>query len=255
VKFYLGSHRPHWLGLTDVPLMVSNRTLRNRRTLPRARGPWVLDSGAFSEVATYGGFTTSPGDYVLAVHRYQAEIGQLAWAAPQDWMCEPFILAKTGMTVSEHQRRTVTGYLDLRDRAPDLPFIPVLQGWTLDDYRRHVDAYDRAGVDLTTVPLIGLGSVCRRQHTATIAAIVATLQGLRLHGFGVKTEGLSRYSYGLTSADSMAWSFDARHARPLRGCPHRSCANCLRYALWWRRQVLTRCHGAEQLAFPDEVSA
>ena len=51
------------------------------------------------------------------------------WAAPQDWMCEPAIIAKTGLAVVEHQRRTVTNFLELQALAPDLPFIPVLHGW------------------------------------------------------------------------------------------------------------------------------
>ncbi len=43
----------------------------------------------------------------------------------------------------------------------------------------------------------------------------------------------------LTSADSMAWSVDARRKPPLPGCTrHKNCANCPRYALRWRRQVL-----------------
>ena len=47
-------------------------------------------------------------------------------------MCEPFMLAKTGLTVAEHQARTVANYLELRSLAPELPFVPVLQGWSLD---------------------------------------------------------------------------------------------------------------------------
>ncbi len=35
-------------------------------------------------------------------NRYRDEIGCLLWAAPQDWMCEPWITAKTGLTVAEH---------------------------------------------------------------------------------------------------------------------------------------------------------
>jgi hypothetical protein len=247
VQFWLGTHRPHWLGLTSMPLMVSHRILRPRRSLPRAQGPWVLDSGAFSEIATHGQFTTTPAEYATAVRRYRDEIGRLEWAAPQDWMCEPFILAKTGLDVGAHQRRTIDSYLTLRTLDPALPFIPVLQGWAADDYRRHVDAYQHAGIDLATAPLIGLGSVCRRQATDTIAGLVAALQPLRLHGFGVKTDGLPRIGFGLTSADSLAWSFDARHAKPLHGCTHKTCANCLRYALWWRQRVLGRCTGHQQL--------
>ena len=41
-------------------------------------------------------------------------MGCLAWVAPQDWMCEPFMLQKTGLTVPDHQERTVRNFLDLR---------------------------------------------------------------------------------------------------------------------------------------------
>jgi len=72
---------------------------------------------------------------------HRDEIGSLESAAPMDWMCEPFMLAKTRLTIAEHQLRTATNYLEMRSRAPDLPFVPVLQGWTLDDYLRCVALY------------------------------------------------------------------------------------------------------------------
>ena len=90
-------------------------------------------------------------------------------------MCEPAIIARTGLTVREHQERTVASYLELRALAPHLPFIPVVQGWHLVDYLACVDLYRAAGVDLARVPLTGLGSVCRRQSTGQIAVIVTTL--------------------------------------------------------------------------------
>ncbi len=213
-RFYLGAHHANWLARVDVPLFVSHRRLAELGpgALPRARGPWALDSGAFSEIAEYGQFRTSPQQYADAVRRYADQVGRLEWAAPQDWMCEPVMLAKTGLTIAKHQRRTVANYLELRALAPEVPFIPVLQGWTTGDYLTCVDLYQAAGVDLAGVPVVGLGSVCRRQATAEIGDLVATLAGLglRLHGFGVKRLGLARYGHLLASADSMAWS--AQHA-------------------------------------------
>lgn len=41
------------------------------------------------------------------------------------------MLARTGLTVREHQERTIANFLELRRIAPGLPFIPVLQGWAL----------------------------------------------------------------------------------------------------------------------------
>lgn len=242
MDFYLGTHLTGWLASCGVPLFVSHRRLAERKTLPRAAARWALDSGGFSELSMFGEWRTLATDYVSAVRRYAQEIGPMDFAAPQDWMCEPWMIEKTGLTVAEHQRRTVDNYLELRTLAPDLPFIPVLQGWALDDYFACVDMYDRAGVDLRAERRVGIGSVCRRQATAEIENVVVSVAslGIALHGFGVKTVGLERYGYALASADSMAWSYTARNSDPLPGCSHRSCANCVRYALRWRQRVLAR---------------
>lgn len=240
MRFYLGTHRPNWLGLTDVPLFVSHRTLHPRRTLPTPLGRWALDSGGFTELSMHGRWHTTTADYVEAVRRYHDEMPGLDWAAPQDWMCEPWIVAKTGLSVGEHQRRTTENFLLLREIAPDLPFVPVLQGWEQDDYHRHVDAYTDAGVDLTAEAVVGLGSVCRRQKGAQAARIVRSLadRGIALHGFGFKLTGLRLCGESLASADSMAWSFAARMNPPMDGCAHKSCNNCIKWALRWRERVM-----------------
>jgi hypothetical protein len=153
--------------------------------------------------------------------------------------------------VAEHQRRTVLNYAHLRDLAPDLPIIPVVQGWAPEDYARCADLYwSLARVDLTTAPRVGLGSICRRQGTADAGHIIRALRaaGLaRLHLFGFKVLGLAEHRALLTDADtcdSMAWSDTARKLRRpalpecVRDGRHRNCANCLRYALHWRRSVV-----------------
>lgn len=238
--FYLGSHEPSHLWESPVPLCVSNRRMAHRLTLPRARSPWILDSGGFSELSLYGDWKTSAKAYVKAALRYQDEIGRLVWAAPQDWMCEPPIIAKTGRTISEHIVRTVHSYLTLMDLEPGIPWIPVIQGWELPQYLTCVDVYARAGVDLTKFETVGVGSVCRRQATSEIATIFRQLSalGIRCHGFGVKVKGLRSYAGHLVSSDSMAWSYHARRRAPLPGCPHRHCGNCLKYALRWRSELV-----------------
>lgn len=236
---------PSWLSTVDIPLFISHRRLLRYRTLPKAKGPWYLDSGGFSELSLYGKWHTTPEDYVRAVRRYRDEIGNLQWAAPQDYMCEAIMLAKTGLSVREHQARTVDSVQLLRAAAPDLQFIPVLQGWKLADYLYCIKLYERAGIDLTAEPIIGVGSVCRRQSTAEIGDIFQQLAGLgiRCHGFGVKSDGLRLYGKYLASADSMAWSMRGRHVQP---CAHPhpgrrvacSESNCISFALEWREKVL-----------------
>jgi hypothetical protein len=241
---YLGTHMEGWLEELGVPLFVSHRRLRRRtRTLPRASARWALDSGAFTELRLHGGWRTSEADYVKATRRYRDEIGLLDWAAPMDWMCEPFMLKRTGWTLREHQQFTVENFLELRHQAPDLPYVPVLQGWSRDDYMRCWNLYEGAGVHLEDEPIVGVGSVCRRQATHEAHLIFSALRPLRLHGFGVKTLGLQRFADLLFSCDSQAWSLDARRTDPLPGHLHVNCANCIDYALLWRMQALERIGG------------
>lgn len=240
--FYLGAHHAHWLRIARVPLFVSRRTLARVKALPRAAAPWALDSGCFTELSMYGRWTLAPRDYVAEVRRFRDEIGALAWASPCDWMCEPDMLRKTGLSVAEHQRLTVENFLELRELAPELPIIPVLQGWTLGDYLDCWELYERSGIALLDQPLVGIGTVCRRQHTFGAERIIRHLSedGLKIHGFGFKIQGLRACSDALTSADSMAWSYNARRNPPLPGHEkrHKNCANCLDYALEWRADLL-----------------
>lgn len=253
MTFYLGTKQPAWLAKAAVPLMIPRRYMAERRKLPRAVVPWVLDSGAFMEITKHGRWTIAPTQYVAEVRRFASEVGRLEWAAGQDWMCEPEIIEKTGLSVAEHQSRSTANLLELRALAPELPWLPTLQGWTLRDYFAHLEAYERAGVDLLAEPVVGLGSVCRRQKTREIAAIIEAIasRGLRLHGFGVKIIGLSRIAPLLVSSDSQAWAYRARRAKvPLGvGClgRHRTCTNCLAWALAWREHVLKRAATVAQL--------
>ena len=93
VRFYLGTHLPGWLVDAPFALFISHRRPRARRRLPAARHPWALDSGAFSELQQYGEWRTTAAEYARAVRLYAQEIGNLAWAAPMDWMCEPVAIA------------------------------------------------------------------------------------------------------------------------------------------------------------------
>lgn len=236
--FYLGTHHAFWLGSAGVPLFVSRRALLHRPTARPAIAPWALDSGGFTELALHGGWVTPARQYASEARGWASQLGGLQFAAPQDWMCELPMLKRTGLSIAEHQRRTVANYLELRSIAPDVPWIPVLQGWHLDDYQRCADAYEAAGVTLATQPLVGVGTVCRRQGTDEAVAIIAAMsqRAPRLHGFGFKIQGLTRSK--LASADSLAWSYNARRNPPMAGHKHKHCNNCMRWALQWREKAL-----------------
>ena len=231
---------PNWLR-EPGDWFVSINVLRRLKNFQPAgiETRWSLDSGAFTELSLKGKWTITPSRYATEVRRLRDEVGHLDWVAPQDWMCEPFILAKTGFDVETHQRFTVQNFLELRGMMGDL-VIPVLQGWGPWDYLRHCEMYAKAGINLQRERTVGVGSICRRQHMAAACTILTLLhsEGLRLHAFGLKLQGLKLNSHLIQSSDSMSWSFDARRTpHRLPGHPHKNCANCLEFAELWRNKV------------------
>ena len=248
--FLRTTHKPSWLARTSLPLFIADQNLRDRATFPRALGPWVLDSGGFMQLLKTGRWQFTVGQYLERIALYQEKIGSLAWAAPMDYMCEWDIRHGEGNQhqftpatyVLCHQHLTTENFMLARQLWPrygsgPCPVRPVLQGWTPSDYLAHVDLYVTEGVSLAGLDVVGLGSVCRRSSTPSIVRLVHevtnALPGVRLHGFGVKREGLRAVGHRLHSADSMAWSMDALHEPPLPGHPHQHCQNCFDYAMQW----------------------
>lgn len=272
--YYLGA-QPHWLGPDSplperVPVCVSRGRLEGRKTLPRASRRWMLDSKSYTVLSRnqddggYARWDISPHQYVRLVREYADQIGCLDTASSMDWMCEGPVRANTGFDISEHLRRTVISYWELRWLDADLQIFPVIQGdasLTVDHHLRCVDMYERAGVDLAALPLVGVGSVCRLPSTARIIALFAALQrrlgtDVRLHAFGVKTDALTAIAPGIYSADSHAWS---KHGRDtVRRCPHSHSgvtweANCPIGALEWYDRTLQEASGTTPATWARKV--
>lgn len=211
MRFFVGLHQPSDARHFDAAFISVNR-LRNRKG-PFAVGDWIMDSGAFSTIATHGGYPFGVEEYAAQITRWQS-CGRLLAAVAQDYMCEPAMLAKTGLTVADHQRLTIERYDALLPLVGRVHVMPVLQGYQPDDYVAHLAQY---GDRLTPGMWVGVGSVCKRNGDASaieavLLAIKVARPDLRLHGFGLKTtalrSGLVREL--LETADSMAWSFAAR---------------------------------------------
>ena len=141
--------------------------------------------------------------------------GNLLAAVSQDYMCEPMILAKTGLTVVQHQLATIERYDALRSLVGKACYVmPVLQGFEPGEYLEHLNNY---GKRLKRGMWVGVGSVCKRNARVyeiekVLVSIHRKRPDLRLHGFGVKLTALasSLVRESLYSADSMAWSYHAR---------------------------------------------
>jgi len=214
VRFFTGLHQPSDARHFDGAFVSVNR-LRSRKA-PMQVGDWIMDSGAFTEISRHGGYRHGVADYAAEVRRWATNgSGRLLAAAAQDYMCEPFIVKITGLSVQEHQRLTIERYdALLQEDVAGTYILPVLQGFEPGDYVDHLRAYgDRLGLGAW----VGVGSVCKRNGTpdqvaAVLMSIKAERPDLLLHGFGLKTTALAHpfVRSMLHSADSMAWSFAAR---------------------------------------------
>lgn len=210
MQFYVGLHQP-----SDAKhfthCMVSVNRLRERKSGFQVQ-EWMMDSGAFTEITTHGGYRDAPEVYAGQVMRWSTN-GSLVAAVFQDYMCEPFVLQKTGLSIADHQRLTIERYDALYALCGAI-ILPVLQGYLPQHYAQHLKEY---GARLALGAWVGVGSVCKRNGSprdmaAVLRAIKTIRPDLRLHGFGAKTTALASTDVRalLFSADSMAWSYAAR---------------------------------------------
>jgi hypothetical protein len=212
MRYYVGvaetAHCQHF----ERAMISVNRLMRRKK--PFIANEWIMDSGAFTAVARDGGYKTSVEEYAAQIRRF-ATTGKLIRAAAQDYMCEPFVLTRTGLSLEEHQRLTTERFHQLaKCDTANVQILPTLQGYDPADYARHVHDY---GPTLTPQHWVGVGSVCKRNSNPAavydvLRAIKEVRPDLRLHGFGLKITALENPQVRalLYSADSMAWSLAAR---------------------------------------------
>lgn len=167
----------------------------------------ILDSGAFGSAFWDGGYTYGFEDYLKIVEKVMPEF----WVT-MDYPCEPNIMPE--MSVRNRIKKTVFNTKEL-STAPFPGLLPVIQGWSVEDYLHCIDQMEKA--DLIR-PVMGIGSICRRGKQEPIVNIVRhiseRLPGIKFHAFGVKVNTLN-YNNGellnyLDSLDTAAWQFNEK---------------------------------------------
>jgi hypothetical protein len=211
VRFFPGLHHPSDAANFER-CFISVNAIKNRKSGFRVR-QWIMDCAGFSTIMTHGDHVLSVADYAAQIRRWKTN-GRLLAAVAQDYMCEPQMLARTGLTIAEHQRRTIERYDELVAQRTGVYIMPVLQGWTPDDYVSHIRQFGRR---LRRRAWVGVGSICKRNKDPQavvdiLRAIHRERPDLRLHGFGLKKTALAREDVRehLETADSMSWSYSAR---------------------------------------------
>lgn len=181
----------------------------------------LLDSQAFRILELHGEHQLTPAAYAATAARLAKLCGRVV-VVTQDYMCEQYIfncrqrLIGVRFTVADHQRLTIARYDALHYHAGTfgLTVMPVLQGYKPSEYVDHIRQY---GARLAVGAWVGVGSVCKRNGdinkiAEVLIAIKQARPDLKLHGFGLKKTALESALIDslLHSADSMAWSMNAR---------------------------------------------
>ncbi|SDR54968.1 hypothetical protein SAMN05443245_7553 [Paraburkholderia fungorum] len=249
---------------------------------------FALDSAGFTAMRQFqskGRQAGIAGIYPWTMEQFVelASFAGSAWVAQPDLCCEPELAAdqpaidyrvRATATLLEGMLRVVYTWQDelMRTMSANavqnlvrIP-VPVVQGWSVDDYRRSIDlmlqVWERWAPWIAPPSLIGLGSVCRRHLTDPNHGLYAILEGLegrlppgaRLHLFGVKGTALERvkmYEW-VASVDSMAYDFSARIAARKSGHPNTLAHRSMQMDRWMEsamRRAVPACGDQFRLNF------
>jgi len=201
--FYVGLNNPSFAWAFSHSMLSINELRRRKRDFRVNR--WILDSGAFTEISTHGRWRHDSDEYIELIHRWST-VGQLDAAVSQDMMCEPDILAKTGLSIAEHQENTIIRYNEISQWV-DVYVMPVLQGYSPASYVDHVRQYGKL---LKHGQWVGVGSVCKRNGNPdaiedVLLAIKRERPDLRCTGSASKHQRLNDLPCGRCCTVPIQW--------------------------------------------------
>ena len=78
----------------------------------------AIDSGAYTEIRDHGTWRWNEDSYGGMVYRLMSDCGYPIFVAPLDYPCEPDVVARSGLSVLEHQEWTLESYLYLAREFP-----------------------------------------------------------------------------------------------------------------------------------------
>jgi hypothetical protein len=169
-----------------------------------------LDSGGFSMLNKYGLFPFTPENYINLVGMLKPH-----FYAGMDYPCEPEITRLSKLeTDKERIHATVDFAIELDDLTvynPDSVFVPVIQGYSVDDYKYCIDLYKANGL---IKDYMAVGSMCKRRNTPAIVDLITDVSNYakdagcdKLHYFGLiitkRIEDLNGFIFSRDSANTM----------------------------------------------------
>ena len=184
-----------------------------------------VDSGGFQFFTRFNEYPYDINKYLFDISIY---LNHVRHFASMDYPCKPEIVKKRDSSVDEHVQKTVELAVRMHEKMRTHPhlrsrFVPVIQGWRLDDYLHCCELYENIGMT-AEYDYFALGSLCRRHREKEICRIVRAVKrklgkDIRLHAFGTKISVLQHKSFlsSVYSADTSAWSFEAMYTETEKG--------------------------------------
>ena len=173
-----------------------------------------VDSGGFTLFKKNGEYPFSLHEYCKFVYSLDEQY-PLELVATLDYPCEIDVKRTKYKTNKQRIEATVQNAVWCIDYDNTLPWIPVLQGFTYEEYEYCYNLYLERGINMD---YLAIGSICSRKgnHLAirNLLTKIHALTNTKLHAFGLSLTYLRDPTIAniLYSSDSSAWNWGvARH--------------------------------------------
>lgn len=170
----------------------------------------ILDSGGYSFFSRWGDYPFSIEDYVGLAHLLQDKY-PLYRVATLDYPCEPDIDRSHLMTNEDRIKKTVSNAVECMHTDQNLPWLPVIQGYTTNEFLSCIDLYEEVGI---TSDYWAIGSICSRKgNPLELRKIITSIKEQhpngKLHAFGLGIPFLRdpQIFQAIYSSDSAAWNW------------------------------------------------
>lgn len=186
---------------------------KKRFRVIRPPADWVesacVDSGGFAIMQKFGKYPWSVSQYSDFIWDVTRDV-RLDFSAIMDYACEPSVNREVYRSNKERIKATIRNEAECMRVAPDLPWLPVLQGDSLTE--RAFDIAIRRRMAMLPINYAGIGSVCGRGKAGAIEAILFyrdQLPSLKHHCFGMHIQALDNDIVFDTvkSWDSYGWNW------------------------------------------------
>ena len=210
-----GAH--HYLRVPNIMLSAGSISTpdgkkwnRSRTRLPEGVERVILDSGGYAFFSRWGEYPFTIEKYIELAH-YIKDTHPLYKAAILDYPCEPDINRSQVMSNEDRIEKTIANAIECYDTDDSLPWLPVIQGYTVSEYLHCIDLYDDYGV---TSDYWAIGSICSRKGAPfelrnIITKIKERHPNDKLHAFGLGIPFLRnpQIFQAIYSSDSAAWNW------------------------------------------------